>query len=252
MGFLRNLEERIEGLVEGVFTRTFKSQVQPVELARKLAKEMEAHKTVSISKTYVPNEYTVYLSEDDHEQITSYERALADELASYLLEHARSERLTLLTRPAIDFNIDERLGLGEFGIQTRLVKPPTEDVVAPQPGELGQTMVYSSLHVSEDEPQAKVSAPVLKRAILEFDGKRFPIDSAQAVVGRSKQCDVVVNDSNISRRHAELTLEDDSWYIADLGSLNGVEVNGCRVEREKLSSGDELVLGTTKIAFDLD
>ena len=98
-----------------------------MELARKLAKEMDAHKTASVSRIYVPNEYTVYLSRQDRSKLEGYERSLEQELSGYLLEHARRRSYDLLTRPAVEFKTDERLRLGEFGIQTRLVKPPAHE-----------------------------------------------------------------------------------------------------------------------------
>src|SRR3954463_12515863 len=130
MSILRNLEQKLEGLFEGAFRRTFKSKVQPVEIARKLAKEMQDNKTVSISRTYVPNQYNVYLSPDDRAQFEGYEDGVKKELSDYLLEHARAEGLALLTRPTVDFETDERLGLGEFGIQALLVRPPEEEAGA--------------------------------------------------------------------------------------------------------------------------
>src|SRR5213595_2406415 len=123
MSVLRTLESKIAGLVEGTFSRAFRSEVRPVEIARKLAREMEEHKSLSVSRTYVPNEYRVFLSPRDRERFAEYEQALVDELAGYLLEHARRERLALLARPIVEFETDERLGLGEFGIQTRVSRP---------------------------------------------------------------------------------------------------------------------------------
>ena len=122
MSVLRNLEEKLAGLVEGTFGRVFRSQVRPVEIARKLAREMDEHKTVSVSRTYVPNEYAVWLSPEDRERFEGVEQEVIDELAAYLLEHARRERLALHRRPQIEFRTDERLSLGEFGIQARLVR----------------------------------------------------------------------------------------------------------------------------------
>src|SRR3954469_9096867 len=137
MSILRNLEAKLEGLFEGAFSRTFKSKVQPVEIARKLAKEMEDNRTVSISRTYVPNQYIVYLSPDDRQQFEGYEDGVKKELSDYLLEHARAEGLALLTRQTVDFETDERLSLGEFGIQAMLVRPPEEeggaDLQEPEP-----------------------------------------------------------------------------------------------------------------------
>ncbi len=139
---LRNLEARIEGLVQGAFSRAFSSQVQPVEIARKLAKEMDAHRTASVARVYVPNQYTVWLGTEDHERLEGYERSLEQELSAYLLEHARRHDLALLTRPEVSLEVDERLRLGEFGIQTRLVKPAQREGQAPSQGEQGHTMVY--------------------------------------------------------------------------------------------------------------
>src|SRR5438874_925300 len=126
MSVLRNLEEKIAGLVEGTFSRAFRSEVRPIEIARKLAREMEEHKSFSVSRTYVPNEYLVYLSPRDRERLAEYEDALVAELAGYLLEHARRERLAMLSRPVIEFHTDDRLRLGEFGIQTRVTHPEGE------------------------------------------------------------------------------------------------------------------------------
>src|SRR6201996_6352504 len=138
MSVLRSLENKIADLVEGTFSRAFRSEVRPVEIARKLAREMEEHKSFSVSRTYAPNEYRVFLSPRDRERFADYEGALAEELAGYLLEHARRERLVLLTRPIVEFETDDRLGLGEFGIQTRMVNPPSEDGEAePVAGEAG-------------------------------------------------------------------------------------------------------------------
>src|ERR1700735_1879915 len=144
MSVLKNLENKIQGLVEGTFSRAFRSEVRPVEIARKLAREMEEHKSFSVSRTYAPNEYRVFLSPRDRERFAGYESPLPAELAGYLLEHARRERLTLLSRPVIEFETDERLRLGEFGIQTRGVQADQEAVNVPAQAESGRTMVYSS------------------------------------------------------------------------------------------------------------
>ena len=123
MSLLRSLEEKIEGLVEGAFSRAFKSHVQPVELARKLAKEMDDDRTISVSRVYVPNEYTVYLSPDDREQFSSYEDNLKGELQEYLSEHSRREDYALLSPVRVLMETDADLDVGEFGIATRMVQP---------------------------------------------------------------------------------------------------------------------------------
>jgi hypothetical protein len=252
MSVLRNLELKLESLVEGAFSRAFKARVQPVELARKLAKEMESYKTVSVSRVYVPNEYTVYLSRDDRRQFTAYEPALLDELSAHLLEHAAKQNLALLTRPKVTFETDKRLRMGEFGIQARLVKPAEDEQEEASQGDLGATMVYSAARVRGEEGEGPVEQKPRTRALLIADGKRFVIDQPRAVIGRSQRCDYVLADPNVSRRHFELQLRDNDWYVVDLGSTNGVSVNGRRVASTQLSAGDEIVVGSSSLRFDVD
>jgi hypothetical protein len=251
---LRNLEQRLENIVEGVFSRTFSSQVQPVEVARKLAKEMDAHKTTSISRVYVPNQYTVWLSPDDRKRFEGYERSLGQELSAYLLEHARRHDYALLTRPEVKLETDERLRLGEFGIQTRMVKPPQRQGEQPSQGEEGHTMVYT---VPPKQPAKRKRPPAAKlvetRAIVSMDDRRYVLDGPVAVLGRSRECDCVFADPNISRRHAELRRgPTGDWQIVDLGSTNGVKVNGRQVETSRLAPGDDVTLGTTHFTFDIE
>ena len=247
MSILRNLESKLEGLFEGAFSRTFKSRVQPVEIARKLAKEMDDSKTVSISRTYVPNQYSVYLSPQDREQFEGYEDGLKKELSDYLLEHARTEGLALVTRPTIDFQSDERLSLGEFGIQAQLVQLE-EDEAEPHQGDFGHTMVYSPTSGARrlDSPSSG------GRALLVGGGKRNALGGRRVVIGRSRDCDIVIDDPNISRRHAELRRDGDGWLVADLGSTNGVKVNGRRVNEHPLSPGDEITVGLERLTFELE
>jgi len=172
-----------EGLVEGVFSRAFSSEVQPVELARKLAKEMDAHKTASVQRVYVPNEYTVFLSKQDRNKLEGYERSLEQELSGYLLEHARKRGYDLLTRPAVDFQTDERLRLGEFGIQARLVKPPAHEGQAPEQGEEGHTMVYSAVKEREQDRSKRrepAAGLVATRAIVSLDDRRYVLEGGPA------------------------------------------------------------------------
>ena len=169
MSVLRSLESKLESLFEGVFGRAFRSNVQPVELARKLVKEMDDHRSVSVSRVYVPNEYTVYLSPGDRDQFDGYEDSLCEELADYLTEHARRERYVLLTTPRVKLETDDDLDVGEFGIATRLVRGPRPAADAPPTEPEGGTMIYkaeqlppSSRRTSE-EPQ--------EIAVLTFAGE---------------------------------------------------------------------------------
>jgi hypothetical protein len=246
VSLLRSLEEKIEGLVEGAFSRAFKTHVQPVELARKLAKEMEEHKTVSVSRVYVPNHYVIFLSPDDREQFASYEVALKKELSDYLLERARGEGLALVTRPQIEFKTDDRLGLGEFGIQAQLLGQPEGDE-EPVQADYGHTMVYTPDRAAP-APSEDVSRP-RGQGTLFFDGKRTLLTGERTTIGRSRECDIVIDDPNVSRKHAELRRTIDGWTVVDLGSTNGVKVNGRRVREAVLSPGDEITLGLATLDF---
>ena len=254
MSVLRSLENKIAGLVEGTFSRAFRSQVRPVEIARKLAREMEEHKSSSVSRTYVPNEYHVFLSPRDRERFADYESALAEELAGYLLEYARRERLAMLSRPVVEFETDERLGLGEFGIQTRVVQPPSESYPAQEPvdEQSGRTMIYSSAERVAEPLQENARARA-QRALLAVDDKRMVVGPAGVVIGRSRQSDVVVDDPNVSRQHAEIRPRGGSWVLNDLGSTNGSVLNGRRIDGpEVLKPGDQIEIGTSSMTFELE
>ena len=253
MSVLRTIESKIEGLFEGVFGRAFRTHVQPIELARKLAKEMDDHRTVSVSRVYVPNEYTIYLSPQDRKKFEGYEESLVGELQEYLAEHARRERYALLTAPIVLVTSDEDLVVGEFGIATRLVAaekgptapPPELPLEQPQ-----QTMIYRAPETEESpEPDTPPPAPVREVVTLTIAGKIHEVTTPNIVLGRSRSTDIRVDDLNVSRRHAELRQEGATYWLVDLDSMNGTVVNGKRVERERLRDGDLIVLGSTEIVF---
>jgi hypothetical protein len=254
MSVLRSIEQKIEGLFEGIFGRAFRTHVQPVELARKLAKEMDEHRTISVSRVYVPNEYSVYLSESDREQFAGYEGSLIGELQDYLAEHARRETYALLTPPKVVMLTDADLAIGEFGIATRMVQPegkrgPKLDEPESQV-EPGATMIYKAKAPQPTEAASPVELGVEEESwMLTLNGRTHAVSGARVVLGRSKDCDVQVEDSNVSRRHAELRREGPAWWLVDLDSTNGTELNGKRVKRAKLSDGDTITLGDSDLVF---
>jgi hypothetical protein len=271
----RNIERKIGGMVEGVFGRTFRSSVQPVELARKLAKEMDDHRTISIHRVYVPSTYTIYLNPADREQFTAYETQMCTELEEYLVEHARREGYTTATRPVVTLETEDDLHVGMFGIaveetgdeedaEDRSVPEPraapsvpiatplppiAPDVPAAPPG---ATMVYASDPTPEPEPEpepAPAAAPDV--VVLQWDGREFDLEGhTTTVIGRSSDCDIVVGDPNVSRRHAEIRQMGRGFSLVDLGSTNGTEVNGQRVTETSLMNGDVIGVGTTRITFE--
>src|SRR5579871_5295815 len=192
MSVLRSLESKLESLFEGLFGRAFRANVQPVEIARKLVKEMDDHRSVSVSRVYVPNEYTVYLAPVDREQFEGYEDQLCEELQDYLAEHARRERYVLLDDPRVRLETDADLDMGLFGIATRLARPPAEERQPRSPPPTSATVVYtpvalppevaSSEHAAAEPP---APAPVVV-GVLSFSGERHELDTDSAVLGRSK------------------------------------------------------------------
>jgi hypothetical protein len=249
---LRTIEQKIEALFEGAFGRAFRRNVQPVELARKLAKEMDDYKMVSVSQVYAPNEYVVYLSPGDREQFESYEPSLINELQQYLREHSRREGYVLLSKPDISFETDEDLEVGLFGIANRMIQresPEGEPELAAEPGE---TRVYRATPAETEaasaeelglEPEPELTAS------LTINGAAHELRKASVVIGRSKECDIRVSDPNVSRRHAEIRQEGSMYWIIDLGSTNGLSVNGRQLKRSKLDEGDRITLGSTEVIF---
>jgi hypothetical protein len=253
MSVLRTIESKLESLFEGLFGRAFRSNVQPVELARKLVKEMDEHRNVSVSRVYVPNEYTIYLATADREQFADFEDSLCDELQEYLAAHARREGYVLLTSPRVKLETDDDLAVGVFGIATRLAharprradEPPSQE----QPGE---TMIYApqvepAPPPVEPEPEPEPEPEVV--ATVTFGGKRHELNGVRVVLGRSKDADVQVPDPNVSRRHAEVRRDGSSFTLVDLDSTNGIEVGGRRVKRLELEDGTRFTLGSTEIVF---
>ena len=248
---LRGIEQRLERVFEGVFGRAFRTNVQPVELARKLAKEMDEHRSTSVTRVYVPNEYTIYLSSADREQFEGYENSLVTELEEYLSEHAARENYALLTAPRILFETDEDLGVGEFGIATRMAqygRSGDEDAPAEVPAP-GATMVYKP-RTQPTEAASALDLGVEKEvAVLRWNGERCVLDKRRSVLGRSRDADVRIDDANVSRRHAEIVQEGSTYWLVDLGSTNGTEVDGQRVQRARLDDGSRFTLGETTVTF---
>ena len=245
---LRAIEQKLEQLFEGIFGRAFRTNVQPVELARKLAKEMDEHRSTSVTRVYVPNEYTIYLSPSDREQFEGYESSLVSELEEYLSEHAQRENYALLSPPRVAFETDDDLGVGEFGIATRMAQQGRggEDLPEAAPG---ATMIYKP----RTQPTEAVSLDELgvqrEVAVIRWNGQRRVLDKRRSVLGRSRDADVQIEDPNVSRRHVEIVQEGSTFWLVDLGSTNGTEVNGRRVQRVQLADGVRFTIGETTLTF---
>jgi FHA domain-containing protein len=239
MSVLRTLETKIADLVEGAFGRVFRSEITPVELARRLVREMDRHRQNSLSSTVVANHYVVWLSPADRRHFAEIEDSLIEELATHLLEHARSERLALPSRPQIELRTDRRLSLGECGIEASLVNAPAPAVARRAPPARG-------------EPSQAVVAEILPQASIDIGGQRVPIGPAGSVIGRSTDADIVIAAHEVSRRHAQILPDRDGWTITDLGSTNGVRLNGHPLGvPTRLQDGDVIEVGAIELIFEV-
>jgi hypothetical protein len=270
MSVFRRIEQSIESVFERGFRRAFRSQLQPVELARKLAREMDDHKTVSVAKVYVPNEYTVYLSPPDREAFASYEGTLRGELAAYLEAHARGNGFSLVAPPAVLLETDEDLRAGEFGIACRMVEgvgasprpaapaaaspepPPAPAAPAPAPAPAANAALagVSGTQVIS-AADARAAGLHSESMTLVVEGVRHRLTKRTSTIGRSRDCDVVVADPNASRSHCEIRHVGYDYFLIDLNSTNGVEVNGRAVKRHALADGDTITIGTTDIRVEV-
>ena len=211
---LRAIEQKIEALFEGVFGRAFRTNVQPVELARKLAKEMDDHRTVSVSRVYVPNEYTVYLSAADREQFEGYEDSL-HRRARGVPHRAREARELRAADAAEGAARDRRRPRGrrvrhrdaDGAAAARQARRPTSRAEQVEPG---ATMIYKPKAPQPTEAARAEELGVEREvAVLSWDGQTMRVDKRRVVLGRSRECDIQVEDPNVSRRHAELRQEGD-------------------------------------------
>ncbi|MGD0197659.1 MAG: DUF3662 and FHA domain-containing protein [Solirubrobacteraceae bacterium] len=241
MSVLRNLENKIAGLVEGAFGRAFASEIRPVELARRLTREMDRHRHASLASTYVPNEYVVWLSPADRRALQPIEAGLVEELSAYLLEHARAEHLALVSHPRIELRTDKRLALGECGIEAKLVGGPERRARAEDPGIIPRPA----------PTPVGVGGGSAAQAYISVGGQRTPIGPRGMVIGRSPEADLVLSSSEVSRRHAEIVPEDRAWLLVDLGSTNGIRLNARPVGvPTQLTDGDVIEVGPYELTFE--
>ena len=215
---IRGFERRLERMVEGAFARAFKSGLRPVELGRRLVREMDDNRSVGVrGGTVVPNTFTVALSASDLAQFEGVQDSLARELGDAAREHARDEGYSFMGPVEVELVEDQRLHTGAFHITGRMV----EGVGGSGAGSL----------------------------VLP-NGDRFSLTESVISVGRHPDCNLVLADPNVSRNHAEIRPQGDRFAVIDLGSTNGTRVNGVRVDQQLLQDGDELAFGNTRLRFE--
>ena len=229
---LHDFERRLGGLVEGFFAKTFGGGVQPVELAKRILREMDAGKTVGVSEVWAPNHFAFTLPPADADRFKQAEQALVAELQQVVRDAASERGWGLVGPPEIEFEADEHLGKGRFRCAASLVEG--KDRIEPIPTPVGPVGGSEATLLIHEE-----GAP----------GRTVRIRKAAVTIGRLPECDVVVSDPGASRRHAQIRRTDDTFVITDLGSTNGTLVNGTAVQQRELQEGDRITIGITVLEF---
>ncbi len=239
MGILNEFERRLEGVIEGVFTKAFRTGLQPVELATRILKEMEANKTVGVRQVWVPNGFVFRLSQADRERFQGTENALRRELEQVVRDGARERGWFLVGPPEVQFQTDESLKQGEFECEAMLVEGEAPEPAPPARGADGQ----------DAAPQKPVGPAELVLIVEGKPDRTYPLAKERVIIGRLRESDVVLSDPGASRRHAEVRREDGRYVISDLGSTNGTMVNESTVGERALEEGDRITIGRTVLEF---
>jgi len=237
VGILNDFERRLEGLIEGVFAKAFRTGLHPVELANRILREMDANKTVGVRQVWVPNHFVFHLSPTDAERFGQTDRALRRELEQVVREGAAERGWGLVGPAEVSFDTDPNLSQGEYTVEAGLVEGPTgvgEAVAAPTDGERGG---------GDRRPASLV---VIEKG---RPGRSFSLDKDRAIIGRLAESDVPVSDPGVSRRHAEVRRQDGGYVLSDLGSTNGTRVNEAVIGERVLEEGDRITIGRTVLEF---
>ena len=249
MGILNDFERRLEGTIEGIFAKAFRTGLHPVELASRILKEMEAGKTVGVRGVWVPNHYVFGLSAPDTERFSDTHKALRRELESVVADGARERGWGLVGPPEVEFEEDTDLKQGRFTCEASLVEGPSG--WAP-PVEPAPVAVVAAGPPSPKPGRAAPAAGGPATLTLMQNGavaQTYAIQKERTVVGRLPECDVVVDDPGASRHHAEIRRVGPAYVVTDLGSTNGTLVNDAAVTEQALADGDRITIGNTVLEF---
>jgi hypothetical protein len=277
MGVLKKFEQRLEGLVNGTFAKVFKSEVQPVEIAGALQRECDNNATIwNRDRTVVPNDFIVELSTPDFERLSPYSGQLGDELAGMVRDYAKQQRYTFMGPIKVHLEKADDLDTGLYRVRSRTLASSTDQQApaaapagrqgpggygypqpaapagvppmpsAPPPG--GRAGGYGYPQPAGQRPAAAPASGGRTRYWIEINGARHQISRATLVLGRSTEADVRIDDPGVSRRHCEIRTGTPST-IQDLGSTNGIVVDGQHTTRATLRDGSRIVVGSTTIIY---
>ncbi|MDX2597095.1 MULTISPECIES: DUF3662 and FHA domain-containing protein [Streptomyces] len=278
MGVLKKFEQRLEGLVNGTFAKVFKSEVQPVEIAGALQRECDNNATIwNRDRTVVPNDFIVELSAPDFERLSPYSGQLGDELAGMVRDYAKQQRYTFMGPIKVNLEKAEDLDTGLYRVRSRTLASSASQQGAPaappagRPGQGGgpgyppaaptgappmpaapppgaRPGGYGYPQPATQRPAAAPMSGGRTRYWIEINGTRHQISRATLVLGRSTEADVRIDDPGVSRRHCEIRTGTPST-IQDLGSTNGIVVDGQHTTRATLRDGSRIVVGSTTIIY---
>ena len=213
--------------MEGLFSKTFRSGVQPIEIARHVVRTQDAGRQVGVQEVWAPNRFEVVLSPDDAERYERAKHAIANELKQVIRENAGERGYGLVGPPEVAFVVDENLKKGDLDVHASLVEG-AEKLAPSGPIHL------PSLLVHDDDSASPKTVRLTKETVT---------------IGRLPDCDVVLKDRGASRRHAQIRTKDGVSTLTDLGSTNGTRLNGATVQSRALEDGDRITIGTTVIEY---
>ncbi|WP_330338875.1 DUF3662 and FHA domain-containing protein [Streptomyces sp. NBC_00557] len=279
MGVLKKFEQRLEGLVNGTFAKVFKSEVQPVEIAGALQRECDNNATIwNRDRTVVPNDFIVELSAPDYERLSPYSGQLGDELAGMVRDYAKQQRYTFMGPIKVNLEKADDLDTGLYRVRSRTLAssssqqapaapapgrpapgapggygyPPAAPAgVPPMPSAPPPGARPGGYGYPQPATQRPAAAPVSggrTRYWIEINGTRHQISRPTLVLGRSTDADVRIDDPGVSRRHCEIRTGTPST-IQDLGSTNGIVVDGQHTTRATLRDGSRIVVGSTTVIY---
>jgi hypothetical protein len=235
------LERGLEALFEGSFLRIFRPQIQPAEIAKRLERSMEANRQAAVGKVFGPNYFEALLSPRDFE---AYERSkdyLERELSVYLYDRAKELNLSLITRPQVALAAHPDVRRGSVQVRSWLQDAPTEETER-------QFDFTQPIEIPRARPREPLSA-TLTVVSGELSGQRHSVPPGRVHLGRDLGNQIVLEDSRVSRKHAEIYLRGADWYLRDLGSTNGTYVNGYAIKERALETGDRVSLGGVELVF---
>ena len=212
---LQQFEERLGRLMEGTLARPFRKSLQPVDIARKLTREMDLNRRVAARGLLAPNHFAIHVSPADGARFSSFVDALARELVTTAKEHAATESYSFMGNVAVEFFEDLDLKAGNCDVE----------------GTFAEITINA--------------------AILDGSGGKHLIGDEPFVIGRLQGCDLVLGDTNVSRRHVSVTRVGDRFVATDLQSTNGTLLNGKKITEVALSNNDELTVGSTKLTIEI-